>query len=176
MGMKEKLGKSEMEIESLKTSLNSSSENAKSLEQQVVNLEDKMRESSNLINDQVEKEKNYIEALDSLKSINEMITKTVRDNEARKIDLEENNGQLQKEIDALRNSFQDTGVKNVELSSQMDLLMARKIELETELIEARKSIQVLEADLKNVAHNKENRVTEEKDVDEAEQEIDNNMV
>merc|ERR1719367_2763410 len=111
--MKEKFGKSEMEIESLKTSLNSSSEIVKSLEQQVVNLEDKMRESSNSINDQVKKEKNYIEALDSLKSINEMISKTARNNEANKIDLEKNNRELQLELEALRNSHQETAVKNV---------------------------------------------------------------
>ena len=177
MSLNLKLDESGVEIEGLKKSLAASQDNIKSLELQISNLESSFDESSNRIKEMTEKENNYIEALDSLKSINEMITKTARDNESSRLELEKKCSLLQAECEGLKNCNKEVAVKNVELASQVDLLMSRRVELETEIIQYSKKIQVLEDDLKNVTSSKENTVTEEKDVDESEQQMyDNNMV
>ena len=177
MSLNLKLDESGVEIEGLKKSLDASQDNIKSLELQISNLKSSFDESSNRVKEMTEKENNYIEALDSLKSINEMITKTARDNETSRLELEKKCSLLQAECEGLINCNKEVAVKNVELASQVDLLMSRKVEMETEIIQYSKKIQVLEDDLKNVTSSKENTVTEEKDVDESEQQMyDNNMV
>ena len=170
------LAESQTEIASLKKTLVASSENIKSLEHQKANLEFNSTESLAKVKELTEKEASYEEALNSLKSINEIITNTARDHERAKLELETNLSKLTTEGEFLRNSNKEMAVKNVELSSQVDLLMSRKVELETEMIQAGKRIQTLEDDLKNVTKSKEETVSEEKDVDESEPQIDNNMV
>merc|ERR1712029_704810 len=53
--------------------------------------------------------------------------------------------------------------------------MSRKAELEAETIESKQRIQTLEGDMKNLVL-KEETIKEEKDVDESEPAVDNNMV
>ena len=170
------LAESQSEIASLKKTLVASSENIKSLEHQKANLEFNSTESLAKVKELTEKEASYEEALNSLKSINEIITNTARDHEKAKLQLETNLSKLTTEAEFLRNCNKEMAVKNVELSSQVDLLMSRKVELETEMVQAGKRIQTLEDDLKNVTKSKEDTVSEEKDVDESEPQIDNNMV
>ena len=67
--------------------------------------------------------------------------------------------------------------KNEELSSRVEILTSIKKGLEEELIESNKKISFFEENVKNLSTKKENKVVEEKDVDESEEcGVDKNMI
>merc|ERR1712142_1210095 len=137
----------------------------------------KAEESKKQIEDLMTKEKDYNEALNSLKGINEMISKAARENEASKRDLEEKYYKIENEKCTIENIGQDLENKNIELKSQLQLINSQKKELEVHFVESQNNIAGLKEEIKQLSLAKEARVAEEKDVDESEQSaIDKNMV
>merc|ERR1711872_869843 len=136
----------------------------------------KAEESKKQIEDLMTKEKDYNEALNSLKGINEMISKAARENEASKRDLEEKYYKIENEKCTIENIGQDLENKNIELKSQLQLINFQKKELEVHFVESQNKIAGLKEEIKQLSLAKEARVAEEKDVDESEQSaIDKNM-
>jgi len=137
----------------------------------------KSEESKKQIEGLKVKEADFMEAINSLKSINEMISKSARDNEKGKKELEIKLETIELERNTLDISIQGLENKNIELNSQIQLIVSQKKELEFCFVESQNSMAGLKEEIKQLSLAKEARVAEEKDVDESEQSaIDKNMV
>merc|ERR1712128_357182 len=108
-----------------------------------------------------------MEAINSLKSINEMISKSARDNEKGKRELEIKLETIELERNALDISIQGLENKNIELNSQIQLIVSQKKELEFCFVESQNSMAGLKEEIKQLSLAKEARVAEEKDVNES---------
>ena len=108
------------------------------------------------------KETNLTEAMTSLKSINEMVTKSARESEAR-----------------YRQAMEEQG-KVVEEKARVEAILIKveseKAQLESLLSVEHDKVAKLRQELDQLMSSKEARATEEKDVDEAEAALDRNMV
>jgi len=108
------------------------------------------------------KETNLTEAMTSLKSINEMVTKAARESEAR-----------------YRQAMEEQG-KVVEDKARVEAILVNvegeKAQMESLLIAENEKTAKLRHELDQLMSSKEARATEEKDVDEAEVAMDKNMV
>ena len=108
------------------------------------------------------RESNLTEAMTSLKSINEMVTKAARESEAR-----------------YRQAMEEQG-KVVEDKARVEAILVNvegeKAQMESLLIAENEKTAKLRHELDQLMSSKEARATEEKDVDEAEVAMDKNMV
>ena len=165
------------ENENLQNSMKTHSESYLAVQKELESRELSLQKTRENLEEISNKEQNYIEALNSLKSINETISRTARDNEKEKVSLRENESQLVAQIELMKEQSGSIVSKNVELSSQVEILTAIKKGLEQEAVESNKRISSLEEDVRNLSTNKESNVVEEKDVDESEQNcVDKNMI
>jgi chromosome segregation ATPase len=140
-------------------------------------LTEKCEESQKEVENLKTKENDFNEAITSLKSINEMISKSARDSEARKKDLEIKLKEIDSVKSNLESSIKNFENKNIELKSQLYLVSSQKKEVEVHFVESENKITALRDEIKQLSLAKEARVEEEKDVDESEQTaIDKNMV
>merc|ERR1719318_810191 len=169
----------ELEVSNKNVKLSNSSlnENYLQVNENFKVLNEKFEESQKHIEGLKTKEADFAEAINSLKSINEMITKAARDSEAGKKDLELRFKNIEKEKNAMEASIREMENKNLELEGQVQLVGSQKKELEFCFVESQNSIAALKDEIKQLSAAKESRVEEEKDVDESEQTaIDKNMI
>merc|ERR1719508_23081 len=170
----EELGGENRDIKLTNSSLN---ENYLQVKENCKTLDEKLNESYKQIESLKSKEADFSEAINSLKSINEMITKAARDSESGKKGLEISFKKVETEKNMLVASVKDFENKNLELFSQVQLVSSQKKELEYCYVESQNNIAVLKEEIKQLSLAKESRVAEEKDVDETEQSaIDKNMI
>jgi len=140
-------------------------------------LNKKLSENGNQFDAYKTKEADFTEAINSLKSINEVITKSARDNEKGKKEIETTYNKVLSEKKLMEQSIKSFDNKNLELISQVKLISDQKKELEYCYVESQNSIAGLKAEIKQLIVAKESTVSDEKDVDETEQSaIDKNMV
>merc|ERR1719318_1323559 len=169
----------ELEVDNKNVKLSNSSlnENYLQVNENFKVLNEKFEESQKHIGGLKTKEADFTEAINSLKSINEMITKAARDSEAGKKDLELRFKNIEKEKNAMEASIREMENKNLELEGQVQLVGSQKKELEFCFVESQNNIAALKDEIKQLSAAKESRVAEEKDVDETEQSaIDKNMI
>eukprot|EP00092_Neocalanus_flemingeri_P005733 GFUD01006173.1.p1 GENE.GFUD01006173.1~~GFUD01006173.1.p1 ORF type:complete len:1637 (+),score=606.37 GFUD01006173.1:190-5100(+) len=169
----------EVEVENRDIKLGNSNlnENYLQVKENCKMLNEKLGENGKHIEKFKAKEADFTEAINSLKSINEMITKAARDSESGRKELEISCRTVTLEKNAMEASITDFENKNLELISQFQLVSSQKKELEYCYVESQNNIVVLKEENKQLALAKESRVAEEKDVDETEQSaIDKNMI
>ena len=165
------------ENEKLESSRKSSSESCLALQKELESLEISRKELKDNLEEIKNREQNYVEALNSLKSINEAISRTARETEGEKIKLKQNEAHLVLELEQMKEQERVILTKNIELSSQVEILTSIKKGLEQELIDSNKRNASLEDDVKNLSTKKENQNREEKDVDESEESVvDKNII